>query len=188
MDYYDADRYSNQIARNAGMAATALLVLVALSVEGGIPTGYIWLGCGLFGLVIYHVVKTWMIVRTVPRIETAPEPLRSEVEPEPDSAPLPDRYEWIGEINWAGLRDYVRNGEAQFSRTALATWIDQRIYSPRDPDIGSFPELMCRIGAAVPVRNGSGLTTYTWSPRAVNVLEALHRMGTGEHTPAPLVA
>lgn len=183
MDWYDAKEAADNVSKQAGMAVFCLLAVVFISLERGVPDWYVWLALALMALLtssLIGMVMTTVMLNRYGRVVAAPEDPGPGPEMEPAreatavastvSAPV-----WIQTVDWGGLAEYVTSPDAVLSRDAVAPWVDQRAYSPRNGDTSKpFPQVMVEVGAARTIAV-NGTTRYQWTPNAPQVVERMAR-------------
>lgn len=181
MDQRDATAIANRIARQFGVAMACVVMLVAVSINAGVPQTYVWVGAGLVGVLCYNLMSLAVLGWVVDRYASAPQ-VEPQYEPEPVAAPRiasnahdARTRDWIASVDWSGLAAYVAHPGAALSRDAVEPWVDQRFYSPRDGDTSRpFPQVMVEAGAAVPVTT-NGTTRYVWSTDAPAIVGRIAR-------------
>lgn len=195
MDYEDIRLQANDIGTKSGIAAGLCALLVAISLESGIPPFYIWLGSLVFGVFVQQAIGVAVLVWLTKPAETpTPEPVvvPHAAEEMPVSAPVSpllaavlDAGHWAKATHWDELADYAATPGAILSRAGVSGMVDQRFYSPREGDSYmpgvSFPELMVQIGAAVRVNSAGNGVSYTWTPRAPGLLREVSTLVASPH-------
>ena len=183
MDWYDAKEAADNISRQAGMVTFCLLAVVFISLERGVPEWYVWLALALMAILTHSLVDMAMTTAMLKRYgHPRAVSVEATVEPEPEpvaqvaqTPSAPATPQWINTVDWGGLAEYVADPDAVLSRDAVAAWVDQRAYSPRNGDTSKpFPQVMVEVGAARAIAV-NGTTRYQWTPNAPRVVERMAR-------------
>lgn len=178
--------YAGRLGRLAALLTFSLLVVVFLSLERGIPPLYVWLGIAVFALAAYALVSFVVLTRLRPEADAAdpsPDPATRAAGPQPYDTVRQMAGLWVDSTDWAGLARYTALPDAVLSREAVAQWVDQRFYSPRDGYPGaSFPAVMCRLGAAQEIHVNGQPRRYIWRGEAGAILKTLAGQVTSART------